>query len=67
MTGRFDAVDVANLGSKGVVGNDFVVGTFGMRARITDHLIFGGSWGIPLTGRKDIWDQRASLSLTWEY
>jgi hypothetical protein len=59
--------DVVNLGSLGVAGHDIVSMSFGLRIPIRKHVTAGMAYEIPLTGRQDLLDQRATLSLLWEY
>jgi hypothetical protein len=66
-TGSFEAVDVANLGSRSVAGNSIVVVTVGARFPVNRHLSFGGSWDVPVTSREDLWKQRATLNLLLEF
>lgn len=65
--GSFEGVDVANLGARSVSGNGIVIGTFGARFPVNEHLSFGGSYSFPLTTRDDIWKQRATLNVLLEF
>ena len=65
-TGPFEGVDILNLGSDGVEGNDIIMLTLGARYAINKYLSFGASYEHPLTRRKDIIQQRFSLSLVFE-
>jgi hypothetical protein len=63
----FEAVDVTNLGQKSVAGNDLVTMAFGARFPITDHMSMGAAYEIPVTNRKDIFNQRVTWSFNFEY
>ena len=65
-TSPFDGVDILNLGSDGIDGNDIVMFTVGGRYEINRYLSFGASYERPLTRRKDIIQQRFTLSLVFE-
>lgn len=65
--GSFEGIDVANLGAKSVTGNVLIVATFGVRVPITKHLSLGGSYGMPITDREDLWRQRATLNVLLEF
>lgn len=65
--GRFDGVDVANIGSIGVAGNDIVIASFGARVPLNQHLSLGASYDFPVTSREDIFHQRATLSLVYDF
>ena len=66
-TGSFEGVDVANLGSRSVGGNGIVVGSFGARFPVNEHISFGGAYSFPLTDRDDIWKQRATVNMLLEF
>ncbi|MFQ5415775.1 MAG: hypothetical protein ACE5FL_01880 [Myxococcota bacterium] len=63
----FEAADVTNLGQKGVAGNDLLTLAVGARFPITDHLSMGAAYEFPVTHRKDIFNQRVTWSLNFEY
>lgn len=66
-TGSFDGIDVVNLGSRGVAGNDIVMVSFGARFPIVRHVTFGASYDMPVTHREDLIKQRVNLSLLLEF
>ncbi len=65
-TGPFEGVDILNLGSEGVDGNDVISLAVGVRYAINRYLSFGFSYEHPVTRRKDIIQQRFSISLVLE-
>lgn len=66
-TGPFEGADVANLGSQAISGADIYIGTFGVRAPIGEHVSLGVSYDVPFSERKDIYKQRVSMMLTYEF
>jgi hypothetical protein len=52
-----------NLGTNGVVGNDFVTVAAGCKYKFSRHAETGVAWEVPISNRKDIMDNR----LTWEF
>ena len=66
-TGSFDAVDVGNIGGVSMDGASVVIFTAGLRVPITKHLMLGGSYDFPVSDRKDIFNQRATLNATLEF
>lgn len=54
--GSFEGFDVVNFGSTDS-GTVFSAG-FGARARITDNILFGVAYEVPVGGRKDLLDYR---------
>jgi len=66
-TGPFEGVDLVNLGSQGVTGNDIVTFAAGARIPITKHVSFGAVYEFPLTSREDIFDQRVTANLMLEF
>jgi hypothetical protein len=65
-TGSFDGLDVANLGSEGVDGNDFISLSFGVQFQLRPGLHLGAAYERPITRRRDIMKQRATLLLVWD-
>ncbi len=63
----FEALDVANLGSDDVEGNDIITAAIGLRIRINGRSSLGIAYERPLTRRKDILKQRVTLNVTWEF
>lgn len=66
-TGGFEGADIANLGSHRVAGNNLVTLAVGARFPLTEHISIGGSYEFPLTSREDIFHQRATTSLLFEF
>ena len=66
-TGPFEGVDLLNLGSPGVAGNDIVTFAAGARIPLTKHLSFGAVYEFPLTEREDTLDRRVTANLTLEF
>ncbi len=65
-TGAFEGVDILNLGSNDVEGNDIITLAVGARYAITNNVSFGFSYEHPVTRRKDIIQQRFTISLLFE-
>jgi hypothetical protein len=64
---RFEALDVANLGSKGVSGTTILSLAVGGRIPFTDSLSLGAYYEFPVTERQGIFEQRAAVNLHFEY
>jgi hypothetical protein len=62
----FEGADVVNLGQDNVRGNDIMTMAWGVRLPIRDCLSLGVSYEIPISNRKDIFEQRVTTMLTWE-
>jgi hypothetical protein len=62
----FDGVDVANLGADRIAGGDFVTMAWGLRLPLDNDLSLGASYERPLSNRKDIWEERVTVMVTWE-
>jgi hypothetical protein len=64
-----EGLDIINLGSTGVAGNDIVTGAFGVKARPRgDNLMeVGVAWEVPLTQRRDILDNRLTVDCILRY
>lgn len=62
-----EGLDLFNLGSTGVAGNDIVTGAAGFRYKASDHLIAGIAWEFPLSNRRDIIDNRWTIDLILRY
>jgi hypothetical protein len=59
--------DVINLGSSDVAGNHTVTMAVGAAKVFSPHLILSGAWEFPVTGREDLLDNRATITLTFRY
>lgn len=66
-TGSFEAMDVANLGSISAGGNDLVTLAFGARIPIVDRVSFGTAYEFAVSDRKDLFEQRVTMSVTYEF
>jgi len=62
----FEGLDVVNLGSSRVSGNNIVTMAWGLRLPMTGGLSLGTSYERPITERKDLFKQRVTVMLTWE-
>lgn len=58
-----EGLDLFNLGSTGVAGNDIVTGAFGVKCKPSCNSEIGLAWEVPLTDRKDVLENR--LTLDW--
>jgi hypothetical protein len=56
-----------NIGTSGVGGNDLVTGAVGLKAAISCHLDTGAVFEFPLTGRKDLIDNRVIFEVIVRY
>ena len=65
-TGAFEGGDLLNLGSDDVKGNDLITAAVGVRYAINRNVSFGFSYERPVTRRKDILQQRFTVSLLLE-
>jgi hypothetical protein len=63
----FEGYDYANLGNRGVAGNDVIAWSLGFRVPISEHAIFGAAYEDNLSERKDLLGRRASVNLTLEF
>ena len=66
-SGRADGNDVLNLGSRGVAGNDIVTMAVGARIPLMEHVSLGLSYEFPVTSREDLFQQRYTTNLTFEF
>jgi hypothetical protein len=63
----FEGYDVANVGSGRVEGDDVFAFAVGLRAKLTERLWLGLAYERPLTKRRHILKQRATMNLLYEY
>jgi hypothetical protein len=63
----FEGLDVVNLGSRDVDGNDVITAALGARVPIDRHLSLGFAWEHPITRRKDIVQNRWTFMTTYEF
>lgn len=59
----FEGVDLINLGSNNVAGNDIVTAAIGVKYKPNGNTEIGVAWEAPLTDRRDIFDDR--LTVDW--
>lgn len=64
---NWEGLDVANIGSANVTGNDVVWGGLGFRVAPIEHVTVGFLWETALTSRKDVFDDRYTASLSLEF
>ncbi|MCA9122257.1 MAG: hypothetical protein H6822_21420 [Planctomycetaceae bacterium] len=64
-----EGLDLFNLGSTGVAGNDIVTGAIGVKARPRgdNSMEVGVAWEAPLTQRRDILDNRLTVDCILRY
>ena len=62
-----EGLDLFNLGSTGVAGNDIVTGAFGVKLKPSNHTELGVAWELPLTDRRDILDNRLTADFIIRY
>ena len=62
-----EGLDLFNLGSVNVAGNDIVTGAYGVKYKPHDHLEVGIAYEIPYTERKDIIQNRLTVDLILRY
>jgi hypothetical protein len=62
-----EGLDYANLGSRGVAGDDVLAWSVGVRVPVNRHVILGLSYERPLTENKDVLSQRAKANVTIEF
>ena len=65
--GGFEGLDVINLGSPGVSGNDIVTSAVGFKLKPSQHMEAGFAFEFPLTDRRDIIDNRITVDLILRY
>ncbi len=58
-----EGVDLINLGSVGVAGNDIVTGAIGIKLKPHAGMEIGVAWEVPLTDRRDLLENR--LTVDW--
>jgi hypothetical protein len=62
-----EALDVANLGSSGVDGNDIVTWAAGAKVRTGSRNELGAAYEIPISGRRDIFGSRVTAHWAIRY
>ncbi|WP_010586843.1 hypothetical protein [Schlesneria paludicola] len=62
-----EGLDLFNLGSVGVAGNDIVTGGYGVKYKPNKNLELGVAYEIPYTDRRDIIQNRLTVDLILRY
>ena len=62
-----EGLDLFDLGSTSVAGNDIVSGAFGVKFKPTTQSEVGVAWELPLTNRRDVLDNRLTADLILRY
>jgi hypothetical protein len=65
--GHFEGADVLNLGSKGVEGQDLVTAAIGTHVPLGRHMAFSVAYERPITERKDLFEQRVTTAVRFEF
>ena len=60
-------LDLYNLGSSGIAGNNVVTGAGGIKYKPTINSELGVCYEVPLTGRRDIINGRLTVDLILRY
>lgn len=64
---RFEGADVANLGSSGMAGEDLVTFAWGVRVPLRSGITTGFSYERAISQRKDIFEQRATWMIEYQF
>ncbi len=64
---RFEGADVANLGSSGMAGEDLITMAWGFRVPFRNGISAGFSYERALSQRKDIFEQRATWMVAYDF
>jgi hypothetical protein len=62
-----EGLDLINLGSPGVTGNDIVTGAAGVKFKPGSHSEIGVAFEFPMTERRDIIDNRLTVDCIFRY
>ena len=63
----FEGGDLFNFGARGVTGNNIVTGALGLKYKPGPTSEFGIAWEKPLSGRRDVMDNRLLLDWIFRY
>ena len=63
----FEGIDLINLGSTGVAGNDLATGALGVKYKPTGNMEIGVAYELPLTDRQDIMRDRWTFDWILRY
>ncbi len=64
---RFEGADIANLGSSGMAGEDLVTFAWGVRVPLRNGISTGFSYERAISQRKDIFEQRATWMIDYQF
>ena len=64
---RFEGADVANLGSKGMAGEELVTMAWGVRVPFNNGISTGMSYERVLSQRRDIFEQRFTAMVEYTF
>ena len=64
---RFEGADVANLGSSGMAGEDLITMAWGIRVPFRNGISTGFAYERALSQRKDIFEQRATWMVSYDF
>lgn len=62
-----EGADLLNIGTTGVNGNDLVTVAFGMKTRLSCGLDVGVAWELPVSGRRDLLNNRILFEAILRY
>jgi len=62
-----EGLDILNLGSTGVTGNDIVTRAFGLKAKPRQNVELGGAYEFPVTDREGIMLERWTFDMIFRY
>ncbi|MGI9516008.1 MAG: hypothetical protein ACR2NP_03090 [Pirellulaceae bacterium] len=62
-----EGLDLFNLGSEGVTGNDIITGAVGGKFKPSQHTEIGLAYEVPITDRRDIIQNRLTFDLILRY
>lgn len=62
-----EGLDLLNLGSTGVTGNDIVTRAFGLKAKPRQNVELGGAYEFPVTDREGIMLERWTFDMIFRY
>lgn len=66
-TGHFEGADLANLGSKGVAGQDLWTWALGTHVRLIEHVTLSVAYERPFSHQKGIFKQRVTTAVALEF
>jgi hypothetical protein len=66
-TGAFEGVDLVNLGSSGMAGKHIHTLALGLRLPLGEHVSLGLAYEFPISGRRDLFERRTSVNLSYAF